>query len=305
MPTPEELAKLLEENGLKELKDSIPSTATPCYKLEPLGEIMDDLPIASSKVGGLPHLPADFAWPTKGKRPLMFLAQINLSNLPRDHVPDNPLPKSGLLTFWYDTAAMPWGFDPKDAGAFQVHHITTPSDLLHARNPPEFVPDGLKDEPQSPWTPFNECELRIQADYTYNWDPDEAIERISDQVEDDKADELYKLFMDFHEEQMESENDSVHQLLGNPLQIQGDMETQCQLVSNGIYLGGPPPESEKAKIESLKQNAKDWRLLLQLDSDHDAADWMWGDCGKLYFWIKKQDLQAANFIDGWGVLQCY
>ena len=44
-------------------------------------------------------------------------------------------------------------------------------------------------------------------------------------------------------------------------------------------------------------------LLLQLDTDDDAG-MTWGDCGMLYFWITKQDLEAGRFENTWMVLQC-
>ena len=31
---------------------------------------------------------------------------------------------------------------------------------------------------------------------------------------------------------------------------------------------------------------------------------MWGDCGCIYFWLKKQDLAAGNFDRVWLILQC-
>ncbi|MBO6741210.1 MAG: DUF1963 domain-containing protein [Phycisphaerales bacterium] len=305
MPTIIELTQLLEDNDLSIFKDYFESVAAPCYSLEPKGEVMNDLPIATSKVGGLPHLPDNYPWPVKGARPLMFLAQINLEDIDSDHVQDNALPKSGLLTFWGDTAALPWGFDPNDSGTYQVHYFSESPDSFSIRELPDFDPNGLDQKPQYKWTPFNECELQIKNDYCYNNDVDEAIESIFSQVTEEQADDLYHRFMDFEEEQLNHANEGTHQLLGHPHEIQGDMKLECQLVSNGIDLGNQLPESEKAKIESLMPGAKDWRLLLQLDSDQDAADWMWGDCGKLYFWIKEQDLRATDFSSIWGIIQCY
>jgi uncharacterized protein YwqG len=45
-------------------------------------------------------------------------------------------------------------------------------------------------------------------------------------------------------------------------------------------------------------------LLLQIDSD-DAIGWTWGDAGRLYFWIRKQDLAARRFDRVWTILQCH
>ncbi|KMV74442.1 hypothetical protein FSCG_02162 [Fusobacterium vincentii 4_1_13] len=31
---------------------------------------------------------------------------------------------------------------------------------------------------------------------------------------------------------------------------------------------------------------------------------MFGDCGYIYFWIKKEDLKSKNFDNVWLILQC-
>lgn len=45
-------------------------------------------------------------------------------------------------------------------------------------------------------------------------------------------------------------------------------------------------------------------MLLQLDSDEENAELMWGDSGCVYFWIRKQDLAARRFDRCWAILQC-
>jgi uncharacterized protein YwqG len=32
---------------------------------------------------------------------------------------------------------------------------------------------------------------------------------------------------------------------------------------------------------------------------------MWGDAGRIYFWIQEQDLKNRDFAKVWLVLQCY
>jgi uncharacterized protein YwqG len=74
----------------------------------------------------------------------------------------------------------------------------------------------------------------------------------------------------------------IHKILGWPDTIQNDMEAQC-----GELAG-----------------RKDWRLLLQLDSEEDARI-AWGDAGRLYCWIRNRDLKAKCFDRCWVLLQCY
>jgi len=94
----------------------------------------------------------------------------------------------------------------------------------------------------------------------------------------------------------------VHRLLGHPDPIQGDMQLECQLASNGIYVGDPAGYTDP-RAAALRPRATEWRLLFQVDSE-DAADMMWGDVGRLYYWIRDADLRASNFDNCWMILQC-
>jgi uncharacterized protein YwqG len=81
------------------------------------------------------------------------------------------------------------------------------------------------------------------------------------------------------------------------------MELECQLVTNGIYCGDPSGyEGPRAAV--LEAGSADWRLLMQLDSD-DEAGMMWGDAGRLYFWIREADLRERRFDKVWLILQCH
>lgn len=50
--------------------------------------------------------------------------------------------------------------------------------------------------------------------------------------------------------------------------------------------------------------AGDWHLLLQIDSDDDTG-MMWGHAGRIYYWIREQDLMVRVFDEAWLILQCY
>lgn len=56
--------------------------------------------------------------------------------------------------------------------------------------------------------------------------------------------------------------------------------------------------------QELGARASDWELLLQLDAS-DEAGMKWGDCGGLYYWIRRQDLAAARFDQSWFVFQSH
>jgi uncharacterized protein YwqG len=96
----------------------------------------------------------------------------------------------------------------------------------------------------------------------------------------------------------------AHQIGGYPSPVQGEgMELECQMASNGVYVGEPGGYSSP-QAQALQAGAADWQLLLQLDSN-DAADMVWGDAGMLYFWVRKQDAANKDFSNVWMVLQCF
>jgi len=81
------------------------------------------------------------------------------------------------------------------------------------------------------------------------------------------------------------------------------MELEAQLASNGLYCGDSTGYRDpRARV--LAEGAKDWRLLLQVDYDSDT-DMMWEDGGRLYFWIRTQDLAQGDFSKVWLILQCF
>ena len=89
--------------------------------------------------------------------------------------------------------------------------------------------------------------------------------------------------------------DPKHQLFGHPYLYQSDtMDITCQLVSNGIYTGDSVAYSDP-ELADLRQGAKEWMFLMQLDSDFDA-NMFWGISeGSLYFWIKREHLKKHYF----------
>jgi uncharacterized protein YwqG len=95
-----------------------------------------------------------------------------------------------------------------------------------------------------------------------------------------------------------------HQIGGYPDPVQGaEMDQECQLASNGLSVGNSSGYDDP-RAEALRAGASDWRLLLQLDSDDDLKV-MWGDCGRIYFWVREQDARKRDFSGAWLVLQCH
>ena len=102
--------------------------------------------------------------------------------------------------------------------------------------------------------------------------------------------------------------DERSKLLGWADAIQGSMPAECELVTSGYYLGGGWDEIPKNEVEEAEKEAPDkWLPLLQLDTveDGDLTRDLVCDCGRLYFYITRDDLAARRFENVWLILQCY
>ncbi|MBW2257203.1 MAG: DUF1963 domain-containing protein [Deltaproteobacteria bacterium] len=99
-----------------------------------------------------------------------------------------------------------------------------------------------------------------------------------------------------------SDPEPRHQVGGHPDQIQGHMSRACALVTQGVFLG-QPPQIPKEELNRLAAASHEWRLLFQFASDADI-DLMWGDLGKLYFWMREQDIASGSWEAAWLQLQC-
>jgi uncharacterized protein YwqG len=280
---------LIDKLGLNRHADLLLSALGPSVSLS--AEDRTATP-GDSKLGGRPDLPMDALWPKRLGYPLAFLGQVRLSQMPVEVLQHWSLAQRGRLWFWYDTATEPWGFDPADKGAFQVTFVADESPV-EPRGWPAFPPGAIKGEPHWPFEPFKECALSA--------DPGLAIDyEVLAPLLENEWDALETLRTHFQGEQ----GKGIHRLLGHPDEVQGHMRRECQLVSNGIYLGEPIAPKDQARADALAPGAKDWTLLLQIDTDENGPGWMWGDVGCLYFWVRREEMKANDFSGVWGVLQC-
>jgi len=240
----------------------------------------ETIAIGGSRLGGEPDLPAATPWPEWRGMPLSFIAQVELGEMPG--LSDQPLPTAGLLSFFYDAKQDVWGYDPAHLGAWRVLW-SEPGDVLERRATPGTVPRDARYRP----TP-----LAGTVEITHvGWDSAE-IESLGM-----SSDELSS-----YVEIVEHDRAPIHRLLGHPEPIQNDMQLECQLVSHGLYCGDSSGYDDPRSIE-LGPGAVDWRLLLQVDSNDDAG-MMWGDAGRLYFWMTKAAMERRDWASAWMILQC-
>jgi uncharacterized protein YwqG len=243
-----------------------------------------DLIVGGSEIGGRPDLPPDIEWPRWNDTPLSFIAQFNLGEI-AEYDMENALPHAGLLYFFYEADEQPWG-NAEERGSWKVLYYTDEISRLSRTAPPTEL---------SKYGYFEPCALAFSIRATLpSWDS-ALIEQINLSQEEKEA---YSALDDaIHEANDETEAFN-HKLLGYPDQIQGDMQVECQLRSNGVE-GLSSPEAKE-----LEPGAVDWRLLFQVDSDENP-DMQWGDSGCIYYWIRNDDLQAQRFDNAWLILQCF
>jgi uncharacterized protein YwqG len=269
--------------GLGDRAPLLAALARPGLRLRSDGTDTDLL--GGSRVGGLPDLPADTAWPAWRETPMSFLGQVDLGSLP-DVGDRADLPAYGLLTFFYDAGQQAWGFDPAQTGAWAVLHTAADATLVR-REAPAGLPEDAR---------FDPVPLAAEDELCPEPWESRAVERLG--LTADEAESYAELL----EEMAESDDEPRHLLLGHPDPVQGEMQLECQLVSHGLYCGDQTGY-EDSRASALEGGADDWRLLLQVDTDDDAS-MMWGDAGRLYFWVTEDALRRRAWDEVHLVLQC-
>lgn len=246
--------------------------------------------------GGLPLVPNDFEWPyynidsfedTSGEvklRPLSFLAQFDCSGL-KELDKDNLLPHVGILSFFYSVESNKWGYSPSDKGCSKVYWFEDVSSLSPATKPTDLNLNYF--------FPKLNINLKIKDSY-----PD--YENLPKEYNCDK----YEIFYEFLNK---NEEENISKILGWSDTIQGEMREECELIDKGYFLGDTYDSIPKKVLDEVEKKGKNkWVLLFQLASiEIDDFELMFGDSGKLYFWIKKEDLLNKNFDNVWLILQCY
>ena len=347
--TREEIRLRAEEAGLGRVAEAVADLARPGLRLvakdasrrapDPAGEGFGEYPPlpeilkasgearASTRLGGVPLVGEGFSWPRREERtrkrygdeiragrPLTFVAQVNLAEVPPAEPSDGmlDLPRRGLLLFFCDEESLPYG-SPEDSDAFCVAYLPLDPDdetRMHLAEVPEghaasddhrgllggMLPDVVVLEALP--------ELALPAPY-----PDEVRAMGLSDAESDAywhlTEELEREGARVPAEVAEAPGTAryppIHRLGGVPHEIQNPMEAECELARRGE----DPLALPYSRKEEIADEAKArWRLLLQVDSD-DEAGMMWGDAGMLYYWIRDDDLAARRFDRAWCVMQCY
>lgn len=230
---------------------------------------LESLAPSHSALGGSPFLSPGQPWPLREGRPLDFLAQIDLAQLPSAIRLPN---LSGNLAFFYDSEDQPWGSDPEDLGSAAIIFTLTGSGKIVTK--PGTVPP-------SP--------LRMPVGFV------QSRELCITEAQEEKFYEYFRSLSPAEQDALSDTHDRFHEslsgynrILSPPNRIQGDMDSDLK-IANTAY--GLLDETE-------------WTMVLQLDSINGLG-WSWGDAGCLYFHLPSDDLAEGRFDRAWVVLQCH
>jgi len=218
-----------------------------------------------SKIGGRPELPPDLAWPLGAKEPRAFVAQVDLGAF-RPHVDIDWLPTEGRLYFFFD--------DWRNGAADVVQVLYSLASPGGEAPPPAPIPTTWR---------FKERRVGFMAFTSVpslDW---LDIDLATVDLEDEDLDRL--------EEELDLFGDEIeHRIGGYPGEIQGgQMAIACEYMRRGLT------RNYKEDVpDAIRRAARQWRLLLQVDSD-PALGMNWWDAGRLYVFIREQDARAGDF----------
>ena len=286
--SPDDLGRLCNEVGLAARLADIQGLARRSLRLTLAGT--DTSPVGGSRLGGAPDLPPGFTWPTWKGDELVFLGQIRLEDVTAVD-PAGPLPTEGLLLVFYDTIGQPSGLDPAHRGSCRVVLYEGDTALLEREDDRGWFieqPVGLSLELTLPRTSSILVD-RLDLDFSEAVAWEEVRERLAG-------------LQEVELEELGARTLALHRLLGYAEERRPRMELECQLVSQGIDLSEAAGDADP-RAEQLEPGASEWRLLFQLSTD-DEVGFYWGDgLGRLYVWIREQDLIEGDTATAWALLE--
>lgn len=238
-------------------------------------------------LGGNPLLPADVAWPEwKGHGPLSFVAAVDCGEVPDKEV-DIPVPEDGMLLFFYyngvgDDAVQ--YLDPDSVkGGTRVIYVPEGTENVSER----ATPEGLQPFPRVLLTgeliataPDNENAALVAAYGDADADP-LADDDYTEFPYTDDGDGFYDALTSFRRD-----HSPHHRVGGYALPKAGSVTKEAAHVL-------APGDDDAAKA-ARRQLIGELVMLLQVDSDGRAA-MEWGDTGRLYWLIRREDLAARDF----------
>ena len=213
-----------------------------------------------SKVGGVPYLPKNMAWPvTPEEKEVFFLAQINFAEVP----PLAPFPTKGIIQFFVNDDDL-YGMDFDDGENPDTFRVLFHAEVLENESLLQTkLPTSTWDEALLPHHP-DEC-------YPLIFGLSEEVVPITD----------YRFYQHFG-------NSFFQQFGEKEWDVMAEMEKSVR--AQGHKIGGYAYFTQ----DDPRRQDDPMLLLLQLDSD-ERMDLMWGDMGVAHFFIREKDLAALDF----------
>lgn len=308
------IERAIQEKNLQVDMEEIKKLLQPAVGLKKIEKDDENIPVGHSKFGGIPDLPKEWDYPSYEESPLSFLCQINLAEIPFA----TDLPQTGVLYFFFEDEEMPSYYideDPNTMNSFRVLYFDGDRKKLQRNS--EFLEENGKE-------PFPSYEMSYHLQYQIpeivgNPEKYDFLNRHAknfEAVENDYLLLYFGIFQLLHYEkdewlemdfEMEGEY-PIHSLLGYAYNVQEEAIEEILDINWLIKQSTTIEEVERKSLhdkrnEDIGKEKEEWQLLLQLDTD-DELDWMWGDMGRLYFAIKKEDLQNKNFSNVGFTWQC-
>lgn len=297
MPTTRLRDALLRGGVQPSIVDAIVRSARPTIALRATRESAEGtIRVGATKIAGGADLPLGTTWPSAEGVPFRFLAQIDLAEVAA-LLPDNPLPTSGLLSFfWCQEHEI--GMTPDGC---RVLHTPASTPLVRMPDPWAVRPARvgllqrlfnalMRREPPTGGQGFPACRADLAFKLTLPApDSPRAVprERFSDADYD-------RVYLGGLENELAAAGlvTSGHRLLGEASPIQGAIEFDAEVDATGC------------SYQDAARGAAAWRLLFQVDTD-SAPDFCFGDAGSIYFVMRDTDLKHHRWDCVRAVFQCF
>ncbi len=254
-----------------------------------------------SKIGGNPDGTVPFEFPMNAEEEhLSFIAQINLQEIQAFDY-EGLLPDQGMLYFFYDAFYQPSGYENEHQRGWRVTYDPTPiipSKMIKIPLHPEL--EARNNEMGSIFEKliFSEFEVDFYTEYSLPPYESEFIRSLNLDF-----DNLWKYEQLYFEQVNQRPR---YRMLGFPdrKKVNTDMVSICRIAAN--YIDHNPFGFDDGYLppKQLNTEKEEWILLLQIDSDLEVG-MAWGgeEMGRIYFWIRKQDLLQRNFDRCWVILE--
>lgn len=220
-------------------------------------------------------MPKGVTWPAEHGRPRTFVAQFDLSELRAHNPPDWIAHEGRLYAFvdedrngFADLVCMIYSVDPPGPAA------TPPHGIVKTFRERRVGFEAYSSIPSLDWLGADLGEVDINS---------EELDQLAGAPDGPFGDHVQ------------------HRIGGYPSEIQEEqMAISCELMRRGL-----PPQYEGTQITpAIARAEKQWRMLLQIDSD-PALKMNWGDGGRLYVFIRETDALKGDFSKTVTISQTY